>query len=264
MYFFIFVDVQAYTFYHVSKTNMIKYVLHSCRTYRWYCCAVSLWNDFVFHFISTDMENTTRIADLPESGPFNQAVQQQQQLANSGNYIPINIHPNPYGTAQPQNIQYPSSTAVFADPPSSASQRLDMRQVKFDTNEIIQDESVKANYLPKAQNMKDYLRDFENQEGDFDHDEAVDTRLKKHRKQKKRVRFMDEFYSKIQIPLIIGFFFFVFHMSIINKGLKTYLNFLPLFGSDGNMTFYGILFKSAVFTCAVFALMEWGADMLSL
>lgn len=65
----------------------------------------------------SDIQTTTRISELPENITVqlypNQQQSQQQQDNGLGNaYMPINVHPNPYGGAgggQPASLPYPQS-----------------------------------------------------------------------------------------------------------------------------------------------------------
>jgi hypothetical protein len=200
------------------------------------------------------MENTTRIADLPENI---QTPQNHVQFAGGGggggggggsemgggfggnNYVPINIHPNPYGPQPPELQQQPQPQQ---NPPQQ--QRLPSRDIHYEQTDYLQDNETQVNYIPKpkAKNLKDYLNEYENEMTE------EEDKIKKHRKNKKNVRFADDIFVKLQIPLMIVVLFFLFQLPLLNTLLKNkYLSILSLFKEDGNVSLYGMIFKSGLF-----------------
>ena len=111
------------------------------------------------------MNNTTRISDLPEN--VTMQINKPNNLIDgeqSTNYIPINVHPNPYGVS-PQNpimpphqqppLQKPLQKSVVQEQINEEQMRelKEMRQVnlpskhvKIDTQNYLQDEEeIKLN-----------------------------------------------------------------------------------------------------------------------
>lgn len=203
------------------------------------------------------MENTTRISDLPENIT--------SQFSSGNNYIPINIHPNPYGN-NGSNTNFPTyesnsniKMTIQPQPPASQPpqpsqqefQRLPSRDIRIDESDYTQDKEIKANYIPPVpKNMKDYLAQEEL--------ELEERMIAKHKKNKKRVHFADEWFVKLQIPVLVGFMFFLFQMSIFNKfmtkisDLSKIVYHIPFFKEDGNINFNGWIFKSIVFGITYF------------
>ena len=139
------------------------------------------------------MENTTtRISDLPNSINNSQQPNIQLQNMNSSkpselpnNYVPINVHPNPYGVSDqnpimklPEKINSPqqdmmvNNTATQQVPQylneeqremimPSQQQRLPSRHIQQDTSQYAQDEQIQPNYIPKEPISRDYVRDYE-------------------------------------------------------------------------------------------------------
>jgi hypothetical protein len=203
------------------------------------------------------MENTTKISDLPENVA--------SQFSTGNNYIPINIHPNPYGNGngggESGNPPPFFDKTVFSNPSLSSStnnthqqqehHRLPSRDIRIDESVFTQDKEITANYIPPTpKNMKDYLSEYELEE----------TRIARHKKQKKRVHFADEWFNKLQLPLLVGCLFLVFQHSIINKfmtkisDLSKIVVHIPFFKEDGNVNLNGMIFKSLLFGSLYFAI----------
>ena len=194
------------------------------------------------------MENTTRISDLPTG---------DSHSSNGNNYIPINIHPNPYGNSgghpngiitpsiQPQNSQiYDSSQEHY---------RLPSKDIQVQQTEFTQDDEIRANYIPKPRNVKDYLKEYENS----DNEEEESRKIIKHKKNKKKVRFTDDLFVQLQTPILIAIIYYIFQMGLFNRILqKTTENFISLFNADGSIGFYGNLTKSVLFGMVFFAIVK--------
>jgi len=221
------------------------------------------------------MENTTRISELPELKLHQGGAPQSATFPNSNgnNYIPINIHPNPYGN---QGVATTGIIAPSILPPTShyfeggggggggnsrksgnefenEHQRLPSRDIRIDSTEFTQDNEIKANYIPTPRNMKDYLKEYEikNEEENEQH------KIAKHKKNKKRVRFTDDLFVQLQMPILIGILYFIFQQGVINRILmKLSERFVKLYNEDGSIGLYGNLTKSILFAAAFFAMVK--------
>ena len=158
-------------------------------------------------------EHTTRIADLPE----NITVQMPSQSAST--YAPINVHPNPYTPEEPVRSQT----------------RLPSRDIPMDQSTYNQDEEIQANYIPKVKLRDDYVKQ---------HD---DSHVRSHEASKKRHSKIDEIVTTLHIPIMISLLFFFFQMPMVNTMFFKNFAFLSIYNSDGNINFYGIAAKSALF-----------------
>ena len=127
-------------------------------------------------------ESTTRISELPENITYQvgnapqimgNIAQMPNPQSNSGHddigqntYVPLNIHPNPYGGSQqpsvppppPQNIKQRFSEEDRYELPQ---QRLPSRDIPINTLDYQHDEEIHANYVPKAKLTSDYIRQYE-------------------------------------------------------------------------------------------------------
>jgi len=199
------------------------------------------------------MENTTRIVDLPENisvqmppGMGEGTSQRRNFEEPSTNYVPINVHPNPYGNSiQPNQMPLPEyqapSRALETNPHDYAPPqqiRLPSRDIPMDQTSYQQDEEIQANYIPKPKLTGDYIKEYEI---------ASEKIIQQHEKNKQTTEVMDAALSDFQIPLFVALLFFLFNMPFFNTLMFTYLKVLPIFHADGNLNFYGILFKSTLF-----------------
>lgn len=227
-------------------------------------------------FISSMSDSTTRIADLPENpmtGPNTLASPNFSQMApnfgpdmNAQNtYMPMNVHPNPYGQGSggPNNIMPPpvqTSTPPMQqmapmymptnNVPATLTpeqqmmlqnmkpQPLPSRDIHVDTSSFTQDEEIQANYIPKPRKKDDFVRDYEN---------LTETKLEQHEQGKHRERLVDRIFTEIQLPLLISILYFVFQMPIVNKMVFKPLSFLTIYGADGNFNFQGLILRSMLF-----------------
>ena len=180
-------------------------------------------------------ENTTRIVDLPDSnnyqtdsGYMNQPHNHNQnniQISNSdydqGNttYVPMNIHPNPYGNSiQPDMMPPPEFHASqmkndFIAPEQQTvlqnmpQMRLPSRDIPMNQVAYQQDEEVQPNYIPKPKLTSDYVKEYE---------DATEKAMRKQEKKKYQDEKIDQTLTEFQIPVLIAFLFFIFQLPIIN------------------------------------------------
>jgi hypothetical protein len=233
------------------------------------------------------MENSiTRIADLPDtmSGQSNvtysvnipQNTNNNPQMSNirqtddnglPTNYIPINVHPNPYGISaqnpimpnpqqttgqqqgqgQYQQMNYigqPSQSQQFMSHEHQSQiqqiqqQRLPSRDIPRDTTGYIQDEQIQPNYIPKSTVQNDYVREYE---------DTTEKNMREYEQKKRKENRLDMIFTELQTPILIAILFFVFQMPIINTMIFKKFSFLSIYNMDGNFNFYGLLLKSLLF-----------------
>lgn len=245
------------------------------------------------------MENITRISDLPENitvqipnsygnqmshsqglpqGMQNQVMQPQglppalqpihtqqggYEQSTPTNYIPINIHPNPYGISPQNPIMAPQTGGPMQQqggplqqgpplqrqpPPLSeqhqmelqnmAHHRLPSRDIPIDATGYLNDEQIQANYVPKVKLTKDYIKDYE---------EVTDKKIREHEEKKYRENRIDSLLSEFQVPIFIMILFFFFQLPIVNSMIFKKFSFLSIYNVDGNFNFYGLLLKSILF-----------------
>lgn len=202
------------------------------------------------------MNNTTRIADLPENVTIQ--MNRPDDLTESvppTNYMPINVHPNPYGVSAQNPIMPPMEqqmmqmnqleqmSNVLTD--QQKAELLDMRQarlpskhVQIDTQSYMQDHEVQPNYIPRPKLTKDYIHDYE---------EEYDKKKKENDSKKHRESKIDEILTELQTPILIAILFMVFQLPIVNTLVFKKFSFLSIYHEDGNFNLYGLVFKSVFF-----------------
>jgi hypothetical protein len=213
------------------------------------------------------MENSfTRISDLPNG---NSQPNKPHELPN--NYIPINVHPNPYGISdknpiielpQDANVHMPQKNTPQFRPPISnqmsetdiaqlnamQQQRLPSRDIQHDTTSYSQDEAVQPNYIPKPRDLEDYVRE---------HEKTTEKNLREYEDKKRRRNTIDSIITDFQTPIFIAVMYFIFQMPIVNKLIFKRFSFLSIHNDDGNFNFYGLLLKSLSFGAIYYAMVQF-------
>ena len=223
------------------------------------------------------MTDTTRIMDLPENITMSQAPIQQNTMqipthpnhpgnnqkqhnaqAFGNSYTPMDVHPNPYGHPPPSVPNIPKPSENFepqipqnasynpnaGGPPTQPNmhQALPSRDIPMDPSQYAHDEEIQPNYIPpipeSVKRTTDYVRQFE---------EATEKKISKHEEEKTKQSKFDTLVEEGQIPILIAFLFFIFHMPVIDNLVFKHMSFLALHDMDGNFNMYGLLFKSSLF-----------------
>ena len=195
------------------------------------------------------MENTTRISDLPDSAPnytptIPAAVETRQQNSEAmpTNYVPINVHPNPYGISTQNPIPPPTPVYLSEEQKHQIQgmqqQRLPSRDIPRETLEYTQDEEIQANYIPKRAVSKDYVREYE---------DMTERNLREYEGKKKAMNSANEFTDRMQIPVLIAILYLIFQLPIVNTMIFKKFSWFAIYDLDGNFNFYGLLLKSVLF-----------------
>jgi hypothetical protein len=211
-------------------------------------------------------ENTTRISDLPENITLQPAYNTGNDSELKNTYIPMNIHPNPYGNNNgpqpnmiPPPIQQPPKNVINANPyqpqlspeeqnvlQNMPPQRLPHRNVQMDTASYYHDEEIQPNYIPKPKLNSNYLQEYESE----------NENIRKHEHAKNRTRMVDTLFTELQTPILIGLLYFIFQMPFINNSIFKYFTFLKIYNEDGNINFNGMFLKSILFGLFFYSVMK--------
>lgn len=201
---------------------------------------------------------STRISDLPDSGmmpPPNIMDNRSQNTRGpiegeiQNTYIPMNVHPNPYGNPvapsamdHPVGIRTPAMESLTREQQAmlerTPMQQLPSRDIRMDTADYMQDMETIPNYIPPPKVKSDYVKEHEN---------VVQDTYEKHRREKLRESRLDMIITELQVPIMLALLYFVFQLPYMSTLLNKYLPFLTLYGADGNMNFNGLLLKSILF-----------------
>lgn len=194
----------------------------------------------------------TRISDLPDLG------QPQNQLSD-GTYMPMNIHPNPYGLpqqvvggglpppvkTQDEKIQQQNIMYMPPDFNQMPQQRLPQRDIPINMDDFTQDEQIQPNFIPRPKVTNDYIDEYQ---------ETANKKLREYENKKKNEKISDSLFDEIRIPAIISILFFIFHMPIINTMIFKRFSFLSIYNDDGNFNFNGLILKSVCFGSAFYTM----------
>jgi len=146
-----------------------------------------------------------------------QQLQQQEQLHQQ--QVQQNIN---YSEEQLQKMQ---------------NQRLPSRDIPQNTINIIQDEQVKPNFIPKSNVEEDYVKKYE---------DMTEKNLREYEEKNKKEKKIDILMNEIQTPILVCLLYFLFQMTIINMFFKRFA-FLSIYNTDGNFNFKGLILKSIIF-----------------
>jgi hypothetical protein len=199
--------------------------------------------------------STTRISDLPENITMQQSpggvlppsleTRAPEKLSNDmmnsqTTYVPLNVHTNPYGHPQvPPNSQLPSFSDESPPPVQQQQQhRLPSRDIPMNTLDFQHDAEIQANYVPRPKHASDYIREYE---------QDVGRDRRQLNRQKQMMQTTDDWYERLQIPILVALLFFIFQMPVFNTFLRKNFTFLALYNEDGNFNLIGLVFKSALF-----------------
>lgn len=169
-------------------------------------------------------------------------------------YMPMNVHPNPYGNQpptqsagmmpMPQYNMQPKLNANsfhFPNEPSSSQNdqnySLPSRDIPMDTTALTQDERVTPNYIPRAER---YLPP----EVELD-----ETAIKRRYAREKQV---NDVFVDMQKPVIYALMFLFLQLPVVNALMFKYTKFF--YTGDGVMSMGGLVFKSVLFGCMVYGL----------
>ena len=222
----------------------------------------------------------TRISDLPEIPLNNKMLQSDQNTM----YIPMNVHPNPYGIPEqpPGGMPLPHASAPHQKssshenpmlpqnhPPDNDSYdiedsygnygnedneeqeyRLPARDVPVRdiTKEFLQDIEITPNYIPKPKITADYIKEYE---------AAAIEKEKEYEKEKDQEQKREEWFDLLQTPILVGILYFIFQLPIVNTLIFKRFSFMNIYREDGNFNLWGLLLKAASFS-----ILFWSIDQL--
>lgn len=151
-------------------------------------------------------------------------------------YKPPDIHPNPYGIGPKQ-------------PDLDFKQHLDMG---MPANDIpiaplphMIDETLQPNYIPPPPyfaQQDDYIRKYEQKLSP-----DTETALRDHKSKKYRGNKWQVMMDALQLPVLVGLLFFIFHLPSTQNLLFKQIGFLPIMRDDGQFNIYGLVLFSFLF-----------------
>lgn len=189
------------------------------------------------------MEGTSDITSLPNYSDEKSEIPAQQNSnvslnINSTENIKIS---NPISqqvaldnVASPE--QYNEIIASLQKASQSGQTQLPDRNISQNTDNIITDDAVKLNYIPKTETETEKY---------IDNTITTDEVINYNNSLEKTENSIDFIYQELKIPIIITILYFLFQLPIIQKYL--YKVIPGLYKTDGNPNFLGYLLNSILF-----------------
>jgi hypothetical protein len=207
----------------------------------------------------------TRIMDLPEGnssmgsmGPMGSANNSQGLTGLSNTYLPMDVHPNPYGMPPPPaGGMIPPQQTHMADkmrenpvysPDQFANmqQKLPQRDIPMDISQHIQDEQIQPNYIPPPPKItRDYIQEYQT---------TSDRDIREHEERKMREKKRSEWLDELQVPILVGLLYFVFQLPIVNTMIFKQFSFLSIYREDGNFNLMGLTLKCMLFAFVYYSM----------
>jgi hypothetical protein len=193
----------------------------------------------------------TKISDLPDSS----LSQSKNVQGLSNTYLPMDVHPNPYGMPPPppggimppqqtQSREYAADKIQY----SEHIQKLPQRDIPMNISEHIQDEEITANYIPPpSKKTTDYIQEYQKES---------ESKIREHESQKNRERVRETWLDELQIPIMICLLFFVFSLPIVNTMVFKRFSFLHIYNEDGNFNLLGLTIKSVLFASIYYSIQK--------
>ena len=178
--------------------------------------------------------DSTNINDLPTGNVTlsinEQPIQQSTQQSTQSNQINTN--------SLDQNT---INQIINGLQKAGGSTQLPSRDIPQNTENIVNDPRVQADYMPPTTN-NDYITE----------NEETDDIIQNYTRSSKSGSNLDDLYDEIQLPLLIAILYFLFQLPIFKKMMFQYLPMLC--ANDGNINLYGYLFNSILFGFIYFIL----------
>ena len=204
------------------------------------------------------MSDTTNISLLPTP---NQPSMQQNITLSTNDINQPQPQPQSQPQTQPQQMQPPPEIQMtqsqmneinnnILQAASSGSTQIPSRDIPTDTHSVVADPGITPNYLPKDNN--DYI-------GDYDSEQNV---LNNYNKRENVNSLLDSFFIEFQVPIILIVLFFLFQLPFLNRSL---MGVVPkLFADEGNLNFYGMLFKSILYGLVYYVITKFSDKLVNI
>ena len=201
--------------------------------------------------------NITSISQLPSSINSNDMLQKniQQNIQQNQNNIVLtknesineptsqltNPNPNYIPQQETNNViqNNPNYNELINQLQKASNQgitQLPSRDIPMNQTETANDVEVKPNFVPPPPpTQEDYIQNMQTPE----------QLINQNNNYIQNQNNLEQFYSTIQLPLIVSLLYFIFQLPYFRQFIKKMLP--SLFGNDGNMNLYGFFFNSVLF-----------------
>ena len=173
----------------------------------------------------------TAIASLPNEVPENNVV---MKVEEKNMKVPNPPKQEPIPSAPTELSQESIHQIVQGLQQAGGATVLPNREISTSNSHIVQDEQVKPNFIPKAENTN-YIEE----------EKSMEDLIKQSQNKKVEQDRLDVMYEELQTPLMVMILFFFFQLPIFQKTMTKYAP--SLFLRDGNPTFSGYFVKTLMF-----------------
>jgi len=188
-------------------------------------------NNIILTKNETLNQSTSQIMN-PNPNPNPNQNPNQNQNPNPNQNFNINQETN---NVVQNNPNYNELISQLQKASSQGVTQLPSRDIPMNPTQSANDVEIKPNYIPSPPSHEDYIQNMQ----------TPDELVNQNNKQIIYQNNLEQFYSTIQLPLIVSLLYFIFQLPYFRQCVK---KMLPvLFKNDGNMNLYGFLFNSALF-----------------
>jgi len=182
------------------------------------------------------MADTSNLSELPSNPATNQVVMETKEIGSvPPTMVPqVNTNMAPPGINQQSAIQQLENDVMQAA--NNGLTSLPNRDIPNQNVHLTTDAQVQPNYIPKSVHFNDYVQSYESEQ----------ELLAKHLAKENRKDSLEVVYQELQIPILVGFLFFILQLPFFKQLMSR--NFPSLILKDGNFNLNGYVVSSIIFT----------------
>lgn len=222
-----------------------------------------------------ESNSVTSISQLPMNNNNHNDSLQQNMQQNQNNIILtknesineptsqiMNQNPNPnQNTNSNMNFNQETNNVVQNNPnynelisqlqkaSNQGVTQLPSRDIPMNPTQNANDVEIKPNFVPPPPSHEDYIQNMQ----------TPDELVNQNNRQMNYQNNLEQFYSEIQLPLIVSLLYFIFQLPYFRQFVKKMLP--SLFKNDGNMNLYGFFFNSALFGILFFIINKFISNL---
>jgi len=174
---------------------------------------------------------STAIASLPNEVPQNNVV---MKVKETNKKMPNPPQQQPIPGSNRELSQESIHQIVQGLQQAGGATVLPNREISTNNNHITQDEQIKPNFIPKAENSN-YIEE----------EHSMEDLIKQSQNKNVEQDRLDVMYEELQTPLMVMILFFFFQLPVFQRTLVKYIP--SLFLRDGNPSFSGYFVKTIIF-----------------
>jgi len=191
------------------------------------------------------MADTSNLSELPSNPATNQVVMETKEIGS----VPPTMVPQVNTNIAPPAINQQSAIQQLENDVMQAANNgltsLPNRDIPNQNVHLTTDAQVQPNYIPKSVHFNDYVQSYESEQ----------ELLAKHLAKENRKDSLEVVYQELQIPILVGFLFFILQLPFFKQLMSR--NFPSLILKDGNFNLNGYVVSSIIFTFGFFNVQEF-------